>query len=267
MPDNDTPGDERGQRVSVAPQGYRRLRADLEYDGTDFVGWQSQAREHGRTIQQALEAAIERVTGSETRVVGAGRTDAGVHATGQVAHFDTAWPRPLDVLQRAVNAVVSPDVVVTALSEVSPTFHARYDAREREYVYTILNRPLRAPLWARTAWHVPDALDLEAMRAASQALLGRHDFRALGRPMRETGSTTRSVTRIAVGQTADIVTVTVRADAFLRHMVRRMTFALVEAGRGRLTPSDVASIVASADPNQLRGTAPPQGLCLVNVIY
>lgn len=267
MPDNDTPVQTLTGRVSVAPPGFYRVRLDIEYDGTDFVGWQTQASRHGRTVQQTLEAAIERVTGSAGRIVGAGRTDSGVHATGQVAHFDTQWPRPLEDLQRALNAVLPLDVAVVGLTEARPAFHARYDALEREYVYTILNRPLRAPLRARTAWHVPGPLDVEAMRAACAVFLGRYDFRAFGRPMRERGSTVRTVTAVAALTHADEVAITVRADAFLRHMVRRMTFALVEVGRGRLSPSDVASIVASADPGQLRGIAPPQGLCLVRVIY
>lgn len=267
MPDTDMPVQPLVERAPVAPPGFYRVRLDVEYDGTGFVGWQTQASRHGRTVQHTLEAAVERVTGSGVRIVGAGRTDAGVHATGQVAHFDTQWPHPLEVLQRALNAVLPPDVGVVGLTETQPVFHARYDALEREYVYTVLNRPLRAPLRARIAWHVPGSLDVEAMQAACAVFLGRYDFRAFGRPMRERGSTVRTVTAVTALTHADEVMITVRADAFLRHMVRRMTFALVEVGRGRLSPSDVASIVASADPSQLRGIAPPQGLCLVRVIY
>lgn len=268
MLDNDTPTETRPGGVSVPPPGFYRVRADLEYDGADFVGWQAQAEAHGRTVQGALEQAIARITGAPSRVVGAGRTDAGVHATGQVAHFDTAWSRPLPLLHRALNAVLPRDVAVMALIAARPDFHARYDAREREYVYTVLNRPSRAPLWTRTSWHVPEPLDIEAMGGAAQALLGRHDFRAFGRPMRDTGSTVRTVTALTVERrSAATVTLTVRADAFLRHMVRHLTYALVEVGRGRLTPVDVAAILASTDPNRLRGTAPPQGLCLVRVIY
>jgi len=257
----------------------RRLRATLEYDGTDFVGWQTQLA--GRTVQGVVEQAITRITGATPKLVGAGRTDAGVHATGQVAHFDTDWPGELTVLRRALVAVLPPDVVVTELAEAEPDFHARFSAREREYVYTLLNQPLRAPLWARVAWHVSEPLAVDVMRAAATKLVGNHDFRAFGRPMYEAGSSTRTVTTVEVKRLTDqaardsswlrsnaqLITITVRADAFLRSMVRRMVFALVDTGRGRLTPEDVAAILATADPQRLHGIAPPQGLCLTRVMY
>ncbi|MFN8471981.1 MAG: tRNA pseudouridine(38-40) synthase TruA [Anaerolineae bacterium] len=249
------------------PPGQRRLRLAVEYDGTDFAGWQAQIEERGRTVQVALEQAILRITGEAVRVVGAGRTDAGVHATGQVAHFDTGWARPLAELQRALAAVLPPDVVVTEAVEAPPGFHARYSARERTYVYTILNRPVRAPLLARTSWHVAMPLDVEAMAAATAPLAGSHDFRAFGQPMRAGASTTRRITRLTVEAQGECIVVTVAADAFLRHMVRRIAFALAEVGRGRLKTEDVAEILASTDPQRLHGLAPPQGLCLVDVTY
>ena len=254
-----------------ASPAQRRLRATVEYDGADFVGWQAQDEERGRSVQSVLEQAIERITGQAAQVVGSGRTDAGVHATGQVVHFDTPWPRGLAELERAINAVLPPDVVLTELAAARADFHARYDARTRVYVYTILNQPRRSPLQRRAAWHVTEPLDAGRMQAAGQRLVGRHDFRAFGRPMKAGGSTARTVVRVAVeaepcavGQT---LRVTVQADAFLRHMVRRLVYALVEAGRGRLTPDEVEAIRASADPARLHGIAPPQGLCLVRVSY
>ncbi len=261
-----------------AAGSFRRLRATLEYDGTDFVGWQSQGEGQGRTVQTEVEAALARITGARSPVVGSGRTDAGVHATGQVAHFDTAWAGSLATLQRALNAVLPPDIAVLDLAEAPPDFHARFSAREREYVYTILDQPLRSPLARRTAWHVLQPLDVTAMREASSALLGRHDFRAFGRPMKPTGSTVRTVTHLAVdikgGHDLPAVdglgrklVITVRADAFLRHMVRRVAFVLVEVGRGRLTATDLQTLLADADPNRLHGIAPPQGLCLTRVSY
>ena len=243
----------------------------MEYDGADFVGWQAQDEQGGRSVQTVLEQAIQRITAQPTPVVGSGRTDAGVHAIGQVVHFDTAWPRGLAELERGINAVLAPDVVLTSLAEARPDFHARYDARMRVYVYTILNQPRRSPLWRRSAWHVTEALDVVRMQAAAQTLLGRHDFRAFGRPMKATGSTVRTITEVAVEASApgegQTVRVTVAADAFLRHMVRRLVYALVEVGRGRLTPAEVEAIRASADPARLHGIAPSQGLCLVRVIY
>ena len=249
------------------PPGQRRLRAAVEYDGTDFAGWQAQIEERGRTVQVVLEGAILRITGEAVRVVGAGRTDAGVHAIGQVVHFDTGWARPVEVLQRALTAVLPPDVAVTEMAEAPPGFHARYSARERMYVYMILNRPVRAPLLARTTWHVAMPLDVEAMAAATAPLVGSHDFRAFGQPMRVGASTVRRITRLTVEAQGECIVVTVAADAFLRHMVRRIAFALAEVGRGRLSAEDVADILAAADPQRLHGLAPPQGLCLVGVTY
>lgn len=271
----------------TAPDGYRRVRGVVEYDGTDFVGWQTQTAEHGRTVQSVLEQAIAQVTGSATSVIAAGRTDAGVHATGQVIHFDTSWSKSLAVLQRAVSAVLPLDVVIVSMDEAAPDFHARFDAREREYVYTLLNQPQRSPLLRRLAWYVQQPLDIEAMRAATTPLIGRHDFRAFGRPMKETGSTIRTISDIQVGLSAILdprfpreslaiprqsgflgtVLITVRADAFLRHMVRRLVYAVVEAGKQRLTPEAVAAILASAEPHRLHGIAPPQGLCLARIYY
>ena len=249
----------------------RRLRAVVEYDGADFVGWQAQDEQGGRSVQSVLEQALQRIIGQPAQIVGSGRTDAGVHATGQVVHFDTAWPRGLPELERGINAVLPPDVVLTGLAEARMDFHARYDARMRVYVYTLLNQPRRSPLWRRSAWHIAEALDVAAMQAAGQRLIGRHDFRAFGRPMKATGSTVRTVSEVRVAAseraTGQTVQVTVQADAFLRHMVRRLVYALVEAGRGRLTPDQVEAIRASSDPARLHGIAPPQGLCLVRVIY
>ncbi len=157
-----------------------RYRAKVEYDGTDFSGFQIQAR--GRTVQGELEKAIERITQKQVRVLGAGRTDAGVHATGQVIAFDVSWRHTDQELHRALNAVLPVDIAIRHLTASYPTFHPRFDAIWRQYRYTILNRPIRSPLWDRNAYHVTQPLDVEAMGEASQSLVGSHDFAAFGKP-------------------------------------------------------------------------------------
>ena len=239
--------------------------AIVEYDGTAYEGFQIQ---QGRpTIQAALERAIARITQERVRVVGAGRTDSGVHAEGQVIHFDSAWDRPLDVLQRALNAVLPEDIAIRHLGIAPDGFHARYSALNRCYRYTIVNRPVRAPLLTRYAHHVSHPLDVETMHQAGQVLIGEHDFRAFGSPMQPGGTTVRRIESLSCERRGDLVTITVVGNAFLRRMVRRIAGTLVEVGLGRLVPADVANLLAARDPNEVKWTLPPHGLCLVKVNY
>lgn len=255
----------------------------VEYDGTAYYGFQVQV--DGPTIQAALEQALAAVTQAEIRVVAAGRTDTGVHALGQVIHFDTEWPplveqplnnteipvnvrsQPIKVLQRALNAVLPRDIVVRDLQVAPEGFHARFDARSRVYRYTILNRPARAPLWERYAWHVPEPLDVARMAAAAQALIGTHDFAAFGQPMRAGATTVRTVSRLDCRQAGELISVEIEADAFLRRMVRRIVAGLVEVGLGKLAPEELAAILASKNPQRIKTLARPCGMCLVKVNY
>ncbi len=239
--------------------------AVVEYDGTAYYGFQVQAR--GPTIQAALEQALAAVTQAEVRVVGAGRTDTGVHALGQVIHFDTGWTRPVEVLQRALNAVLPRDIAVRDLQVAPEGFHARFDARSRVYRYTIVNRPVRAPLWERFAWHVREPLDVDRMQIAAQGLVGTHDFAAFGHAMHAGASTVRTVYTLECRQAGDVFTVEIEADAFLRQMVRRIVAGLVEVGRGRMAPEELAVIRASRDPTRIRTLARACGLCLIKVNY
>lgn len=245
------------------------LKLVLAYDGTDFVGWQRQKA--GRSVQAVVEAALEPLAGRPVTVVGAGRTDAGVHALAQVAHV--VLERALDpaVVQRALNATLPLDVRVTAASEAPPGFHARFGARRKVYRYTIREAPWVPPFEYRYVWHVTDPLDETAMRAAAASLVGRHDFSAFRSLGSRVQTTIRTVFRLDVGAVGDEpgrrIVVDVEADGFLRHMVRTIVGTLVEVGLGRRSPEDVARVLASGDRARAGPTAPARGLMLVRVDY
>jgi tRNA pseudouridine38-40 synthase len=247
-----------------------RYRATVEYDGTEFLGFQIQAR--GRTVQGELEKAIERITQEQVRVLGAGRTDAGVHSSGQVIAFNVSWRHTDEELHRALNAVLPADIAVRHLATTYATFHPRFDAKWRQYRYTVLNRPLRSPLWARKAYHVAEPLNVEAMAAASQALVGSHDFAAFGKPP-QGDSTVREVAR-AEWFVEDLYHVEGRlllfeitANAFLYRMVRNIVGTLVRVGRGELAPAEIVSLLGSKDRAATGPPVPACGLCLVMVTY
>jgi len=239
-----------------------RLFAFVEYDGTDLAGFQIQARK--RTVQGELEIALHKITGETMRVTGGGRTDTGVHAIGQGAHWDTCWTRPLDQLERALNAVLPKDVAIRGLREVAPDFSARYNAQSRQYRYTILNQPTRSPLLERYAWHIAVPLDADAMHAAAQALLGTHDFGAFGTPPRG-DNTVRDMVQANVQRDGTRVHIELEANAFLYRMVRRIVGTLCWVGKGEMTLTQFHQVLAKA--RRAGESAPPQGLCLVAVKY
>ncbi len=258
------------------------FRITLAYDGTDFVGWQRQAA--GRSIQALLEEALYDLAGRTVTVTGAGRTDAGVHASGQVAGFVLERAIGPDGLRRALNARLPPTVRVVDAAEAPPDFHARFGAQTKTYCYRIWNGEIVSPFDHRYVWHVAAPLDVEAMDAAARLLEGRHDFAAF----RAAGSATRSterdlftsrVTRSAelgapgavsrAGRWPDarLILVEVAGNGFLRHMVRNIVGTLVEVGRGRRPVAWVADVLASRDRAEAGPTAPASGLFLAAVEY
>jgi tRNA pseudouridine38-40 synthase len=243
----------------------RRLRLTLEYDGTAYHGFQHQNGQ--RTVQDALERAIGEVTQERCRVVAAGRTDAGVHAVGQVVHLDTETGLDTETLRRAVNAVLSEDIAVREATEVEADFHARYWARRREYHYRILNTPVRSPLARRTSAHVAKRLDETAMGVAGSLLVGDHDFASFGGKMWSGGSTCRTVYRLAIVRQGDWVTVEIVANAYLSRMVRAIVGCLIAVGQGDLDAAAVEGILLSSDRGRAKWLAPAQGLCLMRVDY
>jgi tRNA pseudouridine38-40 synthase len=247
----------------AAREGVRRMAVLLEYDGTAFRG--SQYQDEGRTVQGELEAAINNLTGETVRAAFAGRTDAGVHAMGQVAAFDTHSAIEARAFVRGLNHFLPPDVAVQAARECEPAFNPRRDATGRTYRYAIEQRPERSPLWGLRAWQLGRTLDIAAMHAGGRALEGTHDFAAFAGPYE--GSTVRTLRRCEVSAHGACVQVTMEAQAFLPHQVRRTAGALVEVGSGRLDQAGLLRLLEMAAPASSGPTAPACGLYLVQVAY
>jgi tRNA pseudouridine38-40 synthase len=238
----------------------------LEYDGSRYVGWQAQP--NGRAVQAEVEAALETLHKAPRRVTAAGRTDAGVHALGQVCSFAEPAPLPLDAYVKGMNALLPPDVAVRAASLEPDGFDARRSASGKRYRYRIENGPTRAPLTRLVAWQVFRPLDVGAMRAAAAPLLGRHDFAAFQAADCASDHAVREVRRLDVeGEAGGRVEMVVEATAFVKHMVRNLVGTLVEVGLGRRDPASMAVLLASGDRTRAGPTAPPQGLCLEEVFY
>ncbi len=237
----------------------------VAYDGTELAGWQ---RQRGRpTVQGALEDALLALTGRQVAVTGAGRTDAGVHATGQVAHFDIDWNQPVDRLAAALNARLPAAVAVLGARQVGPGFHARHGASRRHYRYQIWQGGAWEPTVRRGCHRVPDRLVVPWMAAAAARFEGVHDFRAFGRPVMAQGTTIRRVDRCTVRAEGPLIVLDVEATAFLRHQIRRMVALLVDIGRGRWEPDAVSGALLGDLDGPRFGRAPANGLTLAAVWY
>jgi len=250
------------------------LACGIEYDGTDYAGFQRQPESHGPTVQGVLEAAIARISGTMSVVHGAGRTDAGVHASGQVIHFRTVSHLTPEVWMRALNAIMPSTVAVRWIKEVPEAFHARYSALSRSYRYTIWNDVARSPLIARYSYHRPQELVVDLMNEACQALLGRKDFGAFGRSPEETNprkpgphSCIRTMLEASCVRQDARIYYDFTADAFLTGMVRRIVGTLLLVGQKRLSFDEFAAIVQRANKTHPGSAAPAHGLCLVRVSY
>jgi tRNA pseudouridine38-40 synthase len=243
----------------------RNIKLTIAYDGTDFHGWQ---RQPGlRTVQQVLDEAIEQLTGAAPRTNASGRTDAGVHAMGQVVHFLTASRHGPDVFVRALNATLPRDVRVLDACEKPQAFHATLDARSKRYRYRIDNGQYASPFELRYAWHVFRRLDVEAMNRAAAPLFGRHDFRSFETDWPNRMSSVRTIFDVAVARQGDIVQVEVEADGFLYNMVRAIAGTLALVGSGKRPEEWVGDVLWAENRVEAGPTAPPQGLFLVRVDY
>lgn len=254
---------DRGSRT--AHRGPRNLKLTLAYDGTRFVGWQKQAS--GDSIQGLLEDALARFEGAAVAVHGAGRTDAGVHAEGQVASVRVTFAHDAATVTRALNAILPPDVRITAAEDVAADFHARFSARGKSYRYQLANTAVMSPFIRAYAWHVPEPLDLAAMREAAAVLVGTHDFTAFQSAGGDVATTERTLTRSDFVDQGGLLAYEVSGNGFLRHMVRAIVGTLVEIGRGWRPPTDVQALVAGASRSMAGATAPAHGLTLVKVEY
>jgi tRNA pseudouridine38-40 synthase len=247
-----------------AERGFVNLRLTVEYDGTEFCGFQWQPG--ARTVAGVLEDALAQLFAHPVKVVGAGRTDSGVHASGQVVSLSTNAPFPFERLLLALRAVLPSDCSVREATIAQPGFSARFSARERTYVYAILNRAAPSALLARYAYHVPQALDLGPMRAAAAHLAGEHDFRSFSASASD-AATTRRIARLEVEPCGELIRVEIAAGGFLHHMMRSIVGTLVECGAGRRGPDEMPGILAARDRTAAGSTAPAQGLYLAGVRY
>jgi tRNA pseudouridine38-40 synthase len=243
----------------------RHIRLVIEYDGSSLHGWQRQA--NGATVQQHIEEALSKLCAHEVTISGASRTDAGVHARGQVASFRTERAIPLHGIRRGLNSLLPETISVRQADEVDDAFHPRFSATGKHYRYTILVARDRSPRWRDRAWHRPAPLDRSAMRAAAVHLTGDHDYAAFRAAGCSAKTTVRRIEAIDLTDVGETLVVDVRGNAFLRNMVRIIVGTLVEVGHGRLTSAQVAEILEAKDRTRAGITAPAQGLELIAVMY
>jgi tRNA pseudouridine38-40 synthase len=243
-----------------------RFKLTIEYDGARYAGWQRQ--ENARTVQQALEEAALALNGEPTVVTGAGRTDAGVHALGQVAHIDLVKALPAGKVRDALNAHLRPHPIAILESEDAPSgFHARFDATARSYIYRIISRRSDLTLDKHRAWRVAAALDADAMHAAAQVLVGRHDFSTFRYIHCQADTPVKTLDSIRIYRKSDEIVLETTARSFLHHQVRSMVGSLVEVGRGRQPVEWIGDILHAADRTRCGPVAPAAGLYLASVSY
>jgi tRNA pseudouridine38-40 synthase len=253
-------------QTSLQSKKPRHFRLTIAYDGTPYAGWQLQP--NGKTVQEVVEGALARIAGRAVRVHGSGRTDAGVHARGQVVNCSLNTSLAAATLQRALNANLPEDIRVVRVQEVDAKFHARFSARGKEYRYQIDYGAVADPFLRAYAWHRPRPLDVAAMRRAARLLKGRHDFSALSaNPMRAVESTVRTISKLTVTKQGSLITIGVSADGFLYKMVRSIVGALVKVGEGRMTIEQLRELVKARKRTAQVETAPAHGLFLWRVFY
>ena len=241
------------------------VKLTIEYDGTKYCGWQRQP--NGESIQAVLERAVSTFLGTSTRVTGSGRTDAGVHALGQVANFLSKKEFTSHRLRRGLNALTPYDITIKEVAIVPDSFDARRDARSRVYEYRILNRPTPSPFYLNRAWHVHEPLDIHAMREAIPCMIGEHDFSSFRAAGCDAAHPVRKVYANSLEPRGELLVYTVEATAFLRHMVRSIVGTLVEVGQGLRTPQSFKELLEARNRTKAGITAPPHGLYLVEVKY
>ena len=242
-----------------------KIKLTLEYDGTAYVGWQYQP--NGISVQQVLEQAIERLTGLVHTVHSSGRTDAGVHAAGMVCHLVTERQLPLSAWREGLNRFLPEDICVRRAEVADENFHARFSAVGKHYRYTLLCDPLRSPLQRRTSWQVKQPLDVAAMRRAGQSFVGTHDFSSFRTSGCAAETTTREIFSLDLSQRDSLLLIDIHGSGFLKNMVRMMVGTLVDIGRGKRPEEAIRKLLSGNGSIPPAVTAPPQGLCLVEVYY
>jgi tRNA pseudouridine38-40 synthase len=245
----------------------RNIKLVLEYDGTNYHGWQSQAGSGMPTIQDVLEKSLKTFTGESIKTVSSGRTDAGVHALGHVANFTSTRTMPAEAWAPALNHLLPQDIRIQSSEEMPADFHSRYSASGKTYQYLILNRHAPSALYRNRAWHIDRKLNLSAMRRGAAVLVGKHDFSAFRGAGCGAKTPVRTIAAVSIRRRGEIVEILLEADAFLMHMARNIVGTLVEAGLGRFKVEEVKQVLASKDRKRAGRTAPPHGLYLMEVYY
>lgn len=247
----------------------RNIKLTLEYQGTHYCGWQVQDRASVKkpSIQMTIENALFKLLGKKVKLIGSGRTDAGVHAREQVANFKTKSAIKLDKLRLGLNALLPEDIAVTRAEEVPAAFHSRFDAKSKLYRYSVLNRTWRSALMRDFVYLFPHKLDLDLMRRESKSLLGKHDFRAFRTCDGEERDTVKVIKDMKINRSGGLISIDLEADGFLYNMARSIVGTLLEIGRGKLPAGSLRSILLSRDRRKAGPCVPAKGLCLVKVEY
>lgn len=245
----------------------RNIRLTIEYDGTRFYGWQIQRKTRRRTVQEEIERAGRKLFGKVINLIGAGRTDSGVHAEAQIANFKVDSNLPLLNIKRGLNSYLVKDIAILSAEDAKPGFHARFDAREKLYKYTIINRRVRSPLLKRYTAFVSYDLDIKAMKKAAKNFIGKNDFKSFQARDKKKRHSVRTITRCEVISRPPIVEIHIQADGFLYNMVRNIVGTLIDVGRDRIKPEEVKEILSKRHRSAAGQTAPAKGLCLVKVFY
>ena len=245
----------------------RNIKLTIEYEGTRYCGWQVQNRHSGKSIQETIEKALRKILQEKIKVIGSGRTDAGVHALGQVANFKTKSQLASQNIQRGLNAVLPADIRIKQVKEVHPDFHARFDAQSKAYRYTIVNNSLVSPFLRRYSYLIKYPLDVKKMRQAARFLLGRHNFRSFQAVDKKERNALRTIKHLNILKKRDIIYLDIEANGFLYKMMRNIAGTLIEVGRGRLKPQDVKAILRAKNRIYAGPCAPAKGLCLMQVKY
>lgn len=245
----------------------RNIRLTIEYDGARFCGWQSQRKEKRKTVQEEIEKAGYKLFGKKINLIGAGRTDSGVHAEAQAANFKIDSNLPLRNIKRGLNSCLPEDIVITAADEVDISFHSRFDAKEKLYRYTILNRKIRSPLLKQHSAFVSYDLNINSMRKAAKYLIGRKDFKSFQASDKKEKSSIRTIKKLTIVSKPPLIEIYIQADGFLYNMVRNIVGTLIDVGRGRMKPDKVKEILSKTRRALAGQTAPAKGLCMVKVFY
>jgi tRNA pseudouridine38-40 synthase len=245
----------------------RNIKLEIEYDGSNYSGWQVQAGSRSTTLQKVIEKTLRHILQEKIKLIASGRTDSGVHALGQVANFNTRSNISLDRLKIALNGLLPEDIKVSRLKVVPDSFHSRFCAKSKIYRYTILNRDYSSPLLRNSVYFYPHFLDLRLMRSEATVLIGRHDFSAFRASQAKEKNPVKNIKRISISKNEDFIRIDVEADGFLYNMVRNIVGTLIEIGRGRMPKGSMRKVLNSGDRRLAGPTASSKGLCLLKVKY